>query len=116
MGFMGIDDVESSDNASDFMSLVVEKIRLEIMDHMHTVDNKWNTPGFIDCALVLKKLASDNMKTYFTSGTEWMDLWKTLLGHFSNQENIEKFLSVEDDCNSLSDFVTEMFLINRENV
>ncbi len=98
MGFMNI-SIAGSDEASDFCSLVSEKIRKECKKELKNKANDYNTPGYINIALLLKSLISEENEFYFTYG-EWSEIWQSLEDKFKNNKY--------NDCEELSEWVIKM--------
>lgn len=74
---MGINSIGDSDNTSDFMCAITDSIKLQMIDRLQEEDNEFNTPGYIDVALVLSSMVSDNNRFHFTY--EWYkEIWKPL--------------------------------------
>lgn len=81
MGFFGLKNIHQSDNASDAFSgletLVIDYLNKEI----EKVSNEWNTPGFINVALILETGVLDSFSNY------------AIQNHF-NIRNLLKYLEV----------------------
>lgn len=108
MGFMGIDSIGASDNAADFMSELSDQIKAKIIAQIPNYDNEYNTPGYIDVALVLKSLISEDNEFYFTY--EWeKDVWKPLSELFEKNKDWDI-----DNYKELHEFVDEMLKKSQE--
>ena len=97
--------IGGSDEASDFCSLVCEKIRKECKKELKNKANEYNTPGYINIALLLKSLISKENEFHFTYG-EWGEIWQSLEDKFKNNQY--------NDCEELSEWVIKMNGISKE--
>ena len=106
MGFMGISGIGESDCTADFMSEIADSILPMLKEQLTVITNEFNTPGYIDVALVLKSLISDESEFYFIYG-EWQnEIWEPLLKKMNEKE--ENWNHLRKDYKVLHNFVKEM--------
>jgi hypothetical protein len=53
-GFMGLEDLVDSDNASDLMYNITLNVVKELEKNLKTKENKWNTSGPVNIGLIAK--------------------------------------------------------------
>ena len=105
---MGIKSISSSDEASDFASLIIGGIRLEIEKEMHNEANQYNTPGYINIALLLKSMVSDSNEWYFTYAEEWGGILQQLEDRFEKELEGWNATNMKDDYIALYEFIKKL--------
>ncbi len=113
MGFMDL-TIGGSDNASDFTSEVVETVRKKCIKELKNEANEYNTPGYINVALLLKSLISDENEFHFTYKEQWGRVWKKILKSFLTDHNYSD-AETNEQFQELKEWVTEMNKICQEN-
>lgn len=107
MGFMGIHSIGASDNTSDNMSVVAEAIYNAIHTFNYDNDNQFNTPGYIDAALILRSLISSDNEYHFVGG-DWNTMWTDLLSVYDENADVWGRSDMADDYAELYNFVRTM--------
>lgn len=115
MGFMGIESIGSSDEASDFASNVIEGIRLKMEKEMMNEANEYNTSGYINIALLLKSMVSDSNEWYFTYAEEWGGILQQLEDRFEKELEGWSETIVKDDYMVLYEFIKKLNEISKDN-
>lgn len=106
MGFMDI-SIGGSDNASDFCSEVVGNIRKQCTKQLKNKANCYNTPGYINVALLLKSFISEENEFHFTYDN-WNTIWEKLNDDFSKSNVHYNNESVNKQHKDLAKWVSEM--------
>ncbi len=103
---MGISIVES-DMASDFCSEIVETIKKKIVKELKNKANEYNTPGFINSALVLRSLISEDNDFHFLY-EDWSTIWQELQDKFESYSPEYGSKEANIQYKELKDWVNEM--------
>lgn len=112
---MGIKSIGSSDEASDFASNIIEGIRLEIEKEMHNEANQYNTPGYINIAMLLRSMVSDENEFYFTYAEEWGGILQQLEDRFEKELERWSETNMKDDYITLYEFIKKLNKTSKDN-
>lgn len=93
--------IGGSDEASDFCSLVVDDILKKCQKELKNKANEYNTPGYINIALLLKSMISQENEFHFMYGKDWEVMWSKLDYQFKNNEY--------NGCEELAKWVQTMY-------
>lgn len=64
MGFMGLDNLYQSDMAADAFHLILETIAIQMKKELKETANIYNTPGFINVALMFEHPMMQSLDEY----------------------------------------------------
>ena len=107
MGFMGLDSWVESDCAADFRSELVDTLYKQTIDELENKANQYNTPGYINVALLLEDGAYDILDSYELDDEKWIAVFDTVvegIEHSAKNWNEPALLRLR---RSVKDFVSE---------